>query len=30
MTTDQYIEDLAREKLGLIYENELIFKKEGQ
>ncbi|MCP1102570.1 cell division protein DivIC [Aequitasia blattaphilus] len=24
--TDAYVEDVAREKLGLIYENEIIFK----
>ena len=24
--TDQYIEDVAREKFGLIYDNEIIFK----
>lgn len=27
--SDSYIEELAREKLGLIYENEIIFKKRG-
>ena len=26
--TDAYIEDLAREKLGLVHENEIIFKKK--
>lgn len=26
--SDAYIEDLAREKLGLIYDNEIIFKKQ--
>lgn len=26
--TDAYIEDLAREKLGLIYDNEIILKKQ--
>ncbi len=29
ITTDEYIVDLAREKLGLIYDNELIFKKQS-
>ena len=24
--TDQYIEDVAREKFGLVYDNEIIFK----
>lgn len=26
MKTDKYIEDVAREKFGLVYENEIIFK----
>lgn len=26
--TDQYIEDVAREKFGLVYDNEIIFKAE--
>ena len=26
MKTDQYIEDTAREKFGLVYGNEIIFK----
>ena len=26
--TDAYIEDLAREKLGLVHEDEIIFKKK--
>ncbi|MCR4604804.1 MAG: septum formation initiator family protein [Eubacterium sp.] len=26
MKTDQYIEDVAREKLGLAYKDEIIFK----
>lgn len=26
--TDQYVEDMAREKLGLIYENEIILKEK--
>lgn len=26
MKTDQYIEDVAREKFGLVYDNEIIFK----
>ena len=26
METDEYIEDLAREKFGLVYNNEIIFK----
>lgn len=30
LKSDAYIEDLAREKLGLIYENEIIFKKQGR
>lgn len=30
LKSDDYIEDLAREKLGLIYENEIIFKKQGR
>ena len=30
LNSDKYIEDLARDKLGLIYENEIIFKKEGR
>lgn len=28
LKSDAYIEDLAREKLGLIYKNEIIFKKQ--
>lgn len=28
LRSDAYIEDLAREKLGLIYDNEIIFKKQ--
>lgn len=30
LKSDDYIEDLAREKLGLIYDNEIIFKKRGR
>ena len=26
MKTDEYIEELAREKFGLVYNNEIIFK----
>ncbi len=26
--TDEYVEDVAKEKLGLIHENEIIFKAE--
>lgn len=26
--TDAYVEDMAREKLGLVYEDEIIFKAE--
>lgn len=26
MKTDEYIEDIAREKFGLVYDNEIIFK----
>ena len=28
MSTLQYIEDLAREKLGLVYKDEVIFKEK--
>lgn len=28
MQTDEYIENAAREKLGLVYEDEIIFKAE--
>lgn len=28
LKTDKYIEDMAREKLGLVYPNEIIFKAE--
>ncbi len=28
MQTDEYIEDVAREKFGLVYEDEIIFKPE--
>lgn len=27
--TKKYIEQIAREKLGLVYENEIIFKEEN-
>ncbi|MGN0204597.1 MAG: septum formation initiator family protein [Coprococcus sp.] len=30
LKSNDYIEDLAREKLGLIYDNEIIFKKQGR
>ncbi|MBO5489713.1 MAG: septum formation initiator family protein [Eubacterium sp.] len=30
METDQYIEDTAREKFGLIYDDEIIFKPEEE
>lgn len=26
MQTDEYVEEIAREKLGLLYNNEIIFK----
>lgn len=26
--TDDYVEDMAREKLGLVYKDEIIFKAE--
>lgn len=26
--TDEYVEDVAKEKLGLVHENEIIFKAE--
>lgn len=29
MKTDAYIEDVAREKFGLVYKNEIIFKAAG-
>ncbi len=28
--TKQYIEDIAREKLGLVYEDEIIFEPEDE
>ncbi len=28
MTTKNYIEDVAREKLGLVYKDEIIFKEK--
>lgn len=28
MKTDEYVESVAREKLGLVKENELVFKEE--
>lgn len=28
--TKKYIEEVAREKLGLVYENEIIFKPDSQ
>lgn len=28
--TKGYIEDVAREKLGLVYEDEILFKQDGQ
>ncbi|MCR4673017.1 MAG: septum formation initiator family protein [Lachnospiraceae bacterium] len=30
LSSDKYIEDVAREKLGLIYEDEIIFRKSGR
>lgn len=30
MNSDEYIEELAREKLGLLFDNEIIFKKQGR
>ena len=27
--TDSYIEDVAKDKLGLIYENEILFEPES-
>lgn len=26
--TDEYVEDVAKDKLGLIHENEIIFRAE--
>lgn len=26
--TDEYVEDVAREKLGLVHENEIVFQAE--
>ena len=28
LKSDEYIEEIARDKLGLIFENEIIFKKQ--
>lgn len=28
--TQKYIEDTAKEKLGLVYEDEIVFKTEGE
>lgn len=28
--TQKYIEDVAKEKLGLVYEDEIVFKTEGE
>lgn len=28
--TQKYIEDMAKEKLGLVYEDEIVFKTEGK
>lgn len=28
MQTDEYVENVAREKFGLVYDNEIIFKAE--
>lgn len=28
--TDRYVEKIAREKLGLVYENEIIFQADGR
>jgi cell division protein DivIC len=30
MQTDKYIEDMAREKLGLVYKDEILFKAEDK
>ncbi len=30
INSKEYIEDMAREKLGLVYDNEIIFKKQGR
>lgn len=28
--TQKYIEDMAKEKLGLVYEDEIVFKTDGE
>lgn len=28
VSTDEYVEEVAKDKLGLVYENEIIFKAE--
>lgn len=28
--TDQYVEDVAREKFGLVYDNEIVFKAKTE
>ena len=30
MKSNEYIEDVAKSKLGLAYENEIIFKESGE
>ena len=30
VNTDSYIEEVAREKLGLVYENEIVFETDDQ
>lgn len=30
MQSDQYIEDIAKSKLGLAYDNEIIFKEKDK
>ena len=30
MTTDEYVEEAAREKLGLVKDNEIVFEEERQ
>ena len=30
MQTDEYAEQVAKDKLGLVYEDEIIFKPEGE
>ena len=28
MTTDEYVEEIARDKLGLVKDNEIVFREE--